>query len=83
MSGASIQINSVTPRIGAEVSGVDLATSLSDRQVEDRHAALAEHQVLFFRNQPIDLGQQKAFGRSFGKLHIHPCTGGTSRGVAD
>lgn len=72
MSYASIQVNPVTPRIGAEISGVDLAASLSNQQVDDLHAALAEHQVLFFRNQKLDLDQQKAFGRYFGKLHIHP-----------
>ncbi len=76
MSYASIQVNPVTPRIGAEISGVDLAASLSNQQVDDLHAALAEHQVLFFRNQKIDLDQQKAFGRYFGKLHIDPNTPG-------
>ena len=28
--------------------------------------------MIFFRDQNIDLEQQKAFGRRFGKLHIHP-----------
>lgn len=76
MGHASIRIDSLTPRIGAEVSGVDLAAPLSNQQVEDLHAALTAHQVLFFRDQKIDLEQQKAFGRHFGKLHIHPNTPG-------
>lgn len=76
MGHASIRVDPLTPRIGAEVSGVDLAAPLSNQQVEDLHAALAAHQVLFFRDQKIDLEQQKAFGRHFGKLHIHPNTPG-------
>ncbi len=76
MSYASIQVDPVTPRIGAEISGIDLTAALSNQQVEDLHAALAEHQVLFFRDQKINLDQQKAFGRHFGKLHIHPNTPG-------
>src|SRR6266699_605618 len=36
----------------------------------------AEHQVLFFRDQPLDVEGHKAFGRYFGDLHIHPNTPG-------
>jgi taurine dioxygenase len=76
MSYASIQVSPVTPRIGAEISGIHLANPLSNQQVEDLHAALAQHQVLFFRDQLINLDQQKALGRHFGRLHIHPNTPG-------
>jgi hypothetical protein len=66
----------VTPRIGAEVNGLTLAKPLSNRQVEELHQALADHQVLFFRDQPLDVESHKAFGRYFGDLHIHPNTPG-------
>ncbi|HKM64815.1 MAG TPA: TauD/TfdA family dioxygenase [Acidisphaera sp.] len=72
----SITVRPVTPRIGAEVSDVDITRALSNRQVDELHRALAEHQVLFFRNQPFTLDSQKAFGRLFGELHIHPNTPG-------
>jgi alpha-ketoglutarate-dependent taurine dioxygenase len=49
MSYESIEVSPVTPRIGANVAGVTLAKPLSNRQVEELHQALAEHQVLFFR----------------------------------
>ena len=50
MSYASIVVSPVTPRIGANVEGVRLAEPLSNRQVEELHQALAQHQVLFFRD---------------------------------
>ena len=70
----SIGVRPVTPRIGAEVSDIDITRPLSNRQVDELHRALADHQVLFFRDQRFRLDSQKAFGRLFGELHIHPNT---------
>ena len=71
MSYETIEVNPVTPLIGAEVGRVDLSR-LSNRQYEEIHTALLEHQVLFFRDQLLDLETHKAFGRHFGELHTHP-----------
>src|SRR3954451_21821810 len=76
MGYETINVTPVTPRIGAEVDGLTLAKPLSNRQIEELHQALAEHQVLFFRDQPLDVEGHKAFGRYFGDLHIHPNTPG-------
>ena len=76
MSYTSIQVKPVTPRLGAEISNIDLTAALSNQQVDDLHSALAQHQVLFFRDQKISLEQQKTLGRHFGELHIHPNTPG-------
>jgi len=76
MSYSALQVNPVTPRIGAEVLGIDLTATLSNHQVEELHTALAEHQVLFFRDQRLSLEQHKTLGRHFGELHIHPNTPG-------
>jgi alpha-ketoglutarate-dependent taurine dioxygenase len=86
MGYASITVTPVTPRIGANVEGVTLSKPLSNCQVEELHQALAKHQVLFFRDQPLDVDAHKRFGRYFGELHIPPqdvWTGGTSRDLAD
>ncbi|MGB6534582.1 MAG: TauD/TfdA family dioxygenase [Xanthobacteraceae bacterium] len=72
MDYESIRVTPVTPRIGAHVDGIALAKPLTNRQVDELHQALAEHQVLFFRDQPIDVDAHKRFGRYFGELHIHP-----------
>jgi taurine dioxygenase len=76
MSYEALTIEAANPRIGAFVSGVDIAAPLSNRAVSELHRALAEYQVLFFRDQHFTLDSQKAFGRLFGALHIHPNTPG-------
>ena len=59
MSYETINVTPVTPRIGAEVEGITLSTPLSNREVDELHQALAEHQVLFFRDQPLDVEAHK------------------------
>ena len=71
MTYETIEVKPVAPQIGAEVAGVDLRAP-SSRQLAEMRAALLEHQVLFFRDQVFDLEGQKAFGRHFGELHVHP-----------
>lgn len=68
----AISIVPVTPLIGAEVTGVDLARPLSDNELGLVRQALLDHLVLFFRGQDLTIEQHKAFGRLFGELHIHP-----------
>src|SRR6201999_4079707 len=67
-----IGVDKLTQIIGAEISGVDLAGSLSNRTMDEIHRALAENLVIFFRDQHITPQQHLAFGRQFGELHIHP-----------
>jgi taurine dioxygenase len=76
MSYDTIRVIPVTPRIGAEIEGLELAKPLSNRQVDEIHQALVEHQVLFFRDQPLEADAHKRLGRYFGELHIHPSTPG-------
>lgn len=71
MTYDSISVTPLTPHIGAEVAGVDLRRP-SNRQFEEIRAAFLAHQVIFFRDQALDLDSQKAFGRRFGELHVHP-----------
>jgi taurine dioxygenase len=68
----TIEIRKVTPHCGAEVLGVDLARPLDAATFNEIHKAHAEHGVLFFRDQTLTPEQQKAFGRRFGALHVHP-----------
>jgi taurine dioxygenase len=72
MSFETITVTPVTPRIGATVEDIALGEPLTNRQVDELHRALAEHQVLFFRGQPMDEEAHKRLGRYFGELHIHP-----------
>lgn len=72
MSYESIEVRKLTPMIGAEIFGVDIGKGVSNSQFDEIHRALLENLVIFFRDQEINLDQHKAFGRHFGKLHVHP-----------
>ena len=67
----TITVDKLTPIIGAEIGGVDLAAP-SNRQLDEIHRALAENQVIFFRDQELTPEQHLDFGRHFGPLHLHP-----------
>ncbi|MBV9784312.1 MAG: TauD/TfdA family dioxygenase [Acidisphaera sp.] len=68
----SITVDRLTPIIGAEIGGVDLSEPLGNRARDEIQRALAEHLVIFFRDQDITPAQHLAFGRLFGELHVHP-----------
>ena len=72
MEYKQISVSPLTPRIGAEIGGVDLSQPLSDETFAEIRDAFLQHQVIFFRDQDITLDHQKDFGRKFGELHIHP-----------
>jgi len=68
----NIELNPITPHIGAEVLGVDLSQELSHEEFCAIHQAHIDWTVLVFRDQVLDREQHKAFGRKFGSLHVHP-----------
>ena len=72
MKYETIQVTPLTPSIGAEITGIDLSKPLTDKQFNEIHHAHIEHLVIFFREQTLTTEQHLAFGRRFGKLHIHP-----------
>lgn len=68
----SFEVTPISPHIGAEVRGVDLSKSISEELMADIRAAWADWLVLAFRDQRLDREAHKAFGRRFGRLHVHP-----------
>ncbi|HSE03296.1 MAG TPA: TauD/TfdA family dioxygenase, partial [Methylomirabilota bacterium] len=76
----TLTIEKLTPHIGAEVLGVDLARPLDEPTFKQVHDALIENQVIFFRDQRLTPEQQKAFGRRFGELAVHPAAPGLVSG---
>lgn len=71
MSPTTLTVRPLTPVIGAEVTGVDLAHLDADGFQTIREAFLA-FGVVVFRDQDISLEAQKAFGARFGELVVHP-----------
>lgn len=66
-----IEVERLTPLIGAEVRGVTLA-SCDDETFAEIEDAFAKHLVLFFRGQLLDVTGQLAFASRFGEPHVHP-----------
>jgi taurine dioxygenase len=70
MTYQSLDVRPMTARIGAEIGGVDLCAP-TNHQLKEIADALAQYQVIFFRDQHLDHESHKAFGRAFGPLAIH------------
>ena len=66
-----IDVRPLTPVLGAEVRGVDLA-DLDDETWAEVEAAWADHLVLLFRDQDLAPAAHEALGRRIGELHVHP-----------
>ncbi len=81
---AVLDIRPVSPILGAEVRGVQLADGVDDDTFAAVHAAFLRHGVLFLKDQaePMSEATQTAFGRRFGPLHIHPAAPGSGDGDA-
>jgi alpha-ketoglutarate-dependent taurine dioxygenase len=77
-----VHVEPLTRAIGSVVEGIDLALPLDPTTIETIAGLLAERQVLFFRDQPLDALGQCAFAAQFGTLAVSPLqrlTGSTRR----
>jgi taurine dioxygenase len=68
----TIEAQPVARALGAVITGIDLTQELPRSQIADLTQLLLDHQVLFFRDQPLTPEQQANFAARFGTLHIHP-----------
>ena len=64
-------VRPLTPRLGAELSGVILADEMSDDVFRAIYAAFLRYQVLLFPPQDVPPARQVAFARRFGEVQIH------------
>ena len=64
-------VRPLSPRLGAELSGVTLADDMSDDVFRAIYAAFLRYQVLLFPPQDVPPGRQVAFARRFGEVQIH------------
>ena len=71
-----LQVTPFAAGLGADVSGIDLA-SLDDAGFDAVHAAFLAHKVLRFRDQELPPAAQLAFARRFGAPEVHPIVEGT------
>ena len=77
----SLSIKNITPVIGAEVSGVDLAR-IDELTAAALRKLLAERGVLVIRDQQLDHEAHKRAAACFGtgQLHSHPLAGASGSG---
>jgi taurine dioxygenase len=69
----AIGVRRLAGNIGAQITGVDIASPLAPEVVAEIRQALLAHKVIFFRDQHLDHASQIAFARQFGELtHAHP-----------
>ncbi len=67
-----MEIEPLTPTIGAVIRGVDLSVAPDDETVAALRRALLDHLVIFFRDQDLDDESHLAFALKFGTLSVPP-----------
>ena len=65
------EVRPLTPHLGAELIGVDLARGIDDKMFAAIFHAFLRHQVLLFGTQELPPGRQVEFARRFGEVQIH------------
>jgi taurine dioxygenase len=68
----AMEVTPVARALGAIVRGVNLAEDLPQATIDRLGELLIEHQILFFRDQPVTPQAQARFAARFGTLHVHP-----------
>ncbi|MET0371495.1 MAG: TauD/TfdA family dioxygenase [Sphingobium sp.] len=78
-----VDIEPITPAVGAIIHGVDLREPLDPETFETLHAAVLKHGALFFRDQDLTKAQTTAFLKNFGRLTLDPYSAGYQKGIPE
>jgi taurine dioxygenase len=71
MLANQLSVRRAGPLVGAFIDGIDLARPLAPEDRTAIGAALAEHGVIFFRDQTLTEDQHIAFAENFGPININ------------
>lgn len=71
-SRVKFEVKTLTPAIGARVTGLDLAAPLDDATFDALKEALLDHLVLHFPGQDLPPAAHIAFTERFGAVEPHP-----------
>lgn len=69
--GIALDLSPISPVMGAEVHGIDLAAPMSADTFAAIRAAFNRHMLLRFPGQTLDEAALVSFSRRFGELQIH------------
>jgi taurine dioxygenase len=72
MARADFQVRRLSGSIGAEISGVDLASETSDAAISEIRKIWLEHNVVFFRDQELPPARLLALAKRFGQVVEYP-----------
>ena len=67
----ALELRALSPTLGVEVQGVDLAEPMTDVVFDRIYDAFLAHQLLLFRDQRLEPGDQVTFARRFGSVQVH------------
>jgi len=69
-----MKIDVLTPNIGAEISDIDLSSTIRDEEKKQIYDAFCKHSVIFFRDQNLSPQQHIELASIFGELEppTHP-----------
>ena len=68
---ARFTVRPLTPRLGAEISGLDLAEPMSDETFAALYRTFLDAEVLLFPARELPPAAQVAFARRFGEVQVH------------
>jgi taurine dioxygenase len=71
MQSNAIQVRPVSGAVGAEITGLDLSAPLAPHDLATVKRALADHGVVFARDQRLTPDQHIAFARQFGPINVN------------
>ena len=70
-SRGALEVRVLCPTFAAEITSVDLAAPITDALFDRIYDAFLAHQLLLFRDQQLEPGDQVTFARRFGSVQVH------------
>ncbi|MEM7562163.1 MAG: TauD/TfdA family dioxygenase [Pseudomonadota bacterium] len=67
----NLQADPISPALGAEISGIDIASGVSDAQFQDLRQAFVDYGVIFLRDQHITPDQHIEFAQRWGQINVN------------
>jgi len=67
----TIDTTPLSPALGAEISGIDIARGVDDEQFSELRQAFVDYGVIFLRDQDITPDQHIAFAERWGKINVN------------
>ena len=67
----ALEVRELSPTFGVEMLGVDLSARMADAFFDRIYDAFLRHQLLLFREQHLEPGDQVTFARRFGSVQVH------------